>query len=101
MWALHAPDLPAAMGTVGAGMSDVANSVTKFIKSVGGPWLSPCQKISPDTGLKLALPVPECLASKTLFHTWCEAAFRRSKAALATSAWKKEGDVSINHDRSH
>ena len=89
------------METVDAGMSDVANSVTKIIKSVGGPWLSPSQKTNPDTRLKLALPVPERLASKTLFHTWCEAAFRRSKAVLATSAWEKEGYVSINHDRSH
>lgn len=81
LWAPHALDLPAAMETMGAGMSDVANSVTKLIKSAGGPWPWPCQKISPDTELKLALPVPECLASKTLFHTWCEAAFRRSRTA--------------------
>lgn len=77
------------------GMSDVANWVTKFVKSVCGPWLSPCQKFGPDTGLKLTLPVPERLASKTLFHTWSEAAFRRSRAAAATMCLEKEGCVSI------
>lgn len=77
-------------------MSNVANWVTKFVKFVCGPWLSACQKFNPDTSLKLALPVPECLASKTLFHTWCEAAFRRSKAALATMCLEKEGYVSIS-----
>ena len=77
------------------GMSDVAIWVTKFVKSVCGPWLSPCQKFNPDTRVKLALPVPECLASRTLFHTWFEAAFRRSKAALATICLKKECYVSI------
>lgn len=65
-------------------MSNVANWVTKFVKSVCGLWLLPCQKFDPDTRLKLALPVPECLASRALFYTWCEAAFRRSKAALTT-----------------
>ena len=77
------------------GMSNVANWVTKFVKSVCGPWLSQCQKFNPDTRLKLALPVPECLASKALFHTWSEAAFRRSKAALTTICLEKEGYVSI------
>ena len=93
--ALHALDRPAAMETVDAvlGMSNVANWVTKFVKSVCGPW--PCQKFNPDTRLKLTLPVPECFASRALLHTWCEAAFRHSSAALAPMCLENEDYVSI------
>lgn len=55
-------------------------------KPVCEPWLSPRQKSNPDTGLKLALPVPECLASKALFYAWCEAAFRPLESGTTGSS---------------
>ena len=70
---------------------DEQNSST----SVCEPWLSPCQKSNPDTGLKLALPVPECLASKALFYAWCEAAFRPLERGTTTTCLERRTTKSI------